>query len=323
MNGVDDQAAMLDELKQLRRGRGLHGREVTTQIGPLLSAVSGIRDDMDAGQRRQRLIEKLESTLLHLPDELEIASRVALGLHPEAQSRFLAERMSWLASAMDRNERTAARRVDDALSLLAERLVAGIDENAGPENDFAPAGWYVEFQQATVMLHRDPVRVHEIRRVRCTRDGLSELTVSWSVPPVEGNELEAEMVFGGDLVKDEANSTASYWTGRIRLPRPLEAGEEFTSELLVTTLPRNRFQPYFVLSPFRRCDEFVLRTKFAPDHRPEQVWELNRVPFAYVNENQPVGDLLETDGTNEITSRFVKLAEGFSYGIRWRFADEG
>jgi hypothetical protein len=322
VNGVDDHGSMLNELKALRRGRGLHGPDVGGQIGPLLSAVSGIRDDTDPTQRRTRVIAKLESTLMYLPDEQEVAARVALGLHPEAQSRFLSERMTWLANAMDRNQRTAARRVDDALSLLAERLVAGIGDDAGPENDFAPAGWYVEYQQATVMLHHDPVRVHEVRRVRATRDGLSELTVSWSVSQVPGNELVAEMVFGGDLEKDEANSRASYWTGRIRLPRPLRAGEEHTCELILTTLPRSHFQPYFVLSPFRRCDEFVLRTKFSPDHRPEEVWALNRVPFAYVNENQPVGDLLDADGANEITRRFTSLAEGFSYGVRWRFPEQ-
>ena len=318
MNGRDDRRAVLEELKALRRGRGLHGRDVGAQIGPLLSAVAGIREDMDLGQRRQRLIEKIEATMMYLPAELETSARAALGLHPDARFRFLAERMTWLAHDLDRNERTAARRVDDALSLLAEHLVTARDESTSPESEFAPVGWYVEYQQSTVMLHRDPVRLHEIRRIRCTRDGLDALTVSWSIPPVPGHELQAEMVFGGDLHKDTENSSSTYWTGQVTLPRPLQAGEVHTCELIVTTLPRQHFVPYFVLSPFRRCDEFVVRVKFAPEHRPEEIWRLDQVPFTLIHENQPVGDPLDLDGAGEIVSRFLKLQSGFSYGLRWR-----
>jgi hypothetical protein len=321
VSGSDGQHQLLHELKQLRRGWGLHSTDVADHLGPLLCAVCGIGDDMAAGQRRSRLIDVLEIALHGMPAEMETAARAALALHPEAQDRFLSVRMAWLAQHLDRNERTAARRADEALEFLAERMGTGFSENDDAENEFAPRGWYVEFQQTTVMLHRDPVRLHEVRRVRSTRDGLDELTVAWSIPAVPDGELRAEMVFGGDLVKDEENSTATYWTGRIKLPRPLMTGAEHTCELLVTTVPRKYLLPYFVISPYRRCDEFVLRTKFAPDRLPAEIWELNRVPFTLVHENQPVGSLLSVDGANEITNRFTNLQSGFSYGLRWHDRD--
>jgi hypothetical protein len=317
VNGSDGQDQLLHELKQLRRGWGLHATDVADHLGPLLCAVSGIGNDLDAGQRQSRLIDVLEIALHRMPAEMATAARAALALHPQAQDRFVSSRMSWLAQHLDRNERTAARRADEALAFLAEQLVTGFSENDDTENEFAPDGWYVEFQQTTLMLHRDPVRLHEIRRIRSTQDGLDELIVAWSIPVVPDGELRAEMVFGGDLVKDEENSTATYWTGRIKLPRPLAAGAEHTCELLVTTVPRKYLLPYFVMSPYRRCDEFVLRTKFAPERLPTEIWELSRVPFTLVHENHPVGTILNVDGVNEITNRFTNLQSGFSYGPRW------
>jgi hypothetical protein len=321
VSGPDGRPQLLHELKQLRRGWGLHSTEVADHLGPLLRAVCGIGDDLDAGQRRSRLLDVLEIALQGMPAEMETAARAALALHPQAQDRFLAGRMTWLAQHLDRNVRTATRRAEEALEFLAERMITNFTENADAENEFAPSGWYVEFQQTTLMLHRDPVLLHEVRRVRSTRDGLDELTVAWSIPVVPDSELRPEMVFGGDLVKDEANSTATYWTGRIKLARPLAAGAEHTCELLVATVSRKHLLPYFVLSPYRRCDEFVLRTKFSPDRLPTEIWELSRVPFTLVHENAPVGSVLALDGAHEIARRFTNLQSGFSYGLRWRDRD--
>ncbi|MBK8076107.1 MAG: hypothetical protein IPK24_11195 [Kineosporiaceae bacterium] len=48
--------------------------------------------------------------------------RVALNLESPYASRFFQERMDSLGRAIDRERRTAVRRVDDALNLLAEML---------------------------------------------------------------------------------------------------------------------------------------------------------------------------------------------------------
>jgi hypothetical protein len=318
LNG-DDQQDMVAELSLLRRGQGLHAPDAMQRLGPLLRAVAGIEPGMTPGEMRSLLVEKLVAAIQTLPADLQMAVQAAFALHSEAESRFLNRRMEWLGKQLDRDPRTATRRVQDGLELLAERLLTLPDPDDG-ENAFAPRGWYVESQRSTLMMHLDPVRVHETRRVVSTQDGLESLTVSWSIPaetPEDLADLHVDMVFGGQLRKDDATSSPTYWNGRVNLPHPLGAGERHEFELQVTSLPRRLFRPFFVMSPYRRCDEFALRVKFDPGQLPEQVWELDRVPFEFVNANQPIGRSLDVDRAGEVASRFTGLQTGFSYGLRW------
>jgi hypothetical protein len=57
-----------------------------------------------------------------LPDDLSTAALAAFGLHPEAQDRSLEGRTLWLASQIDRDPRTARRRIDTAIDLLARDI---------------------------------------------------------------------------------------------------------------------------------------------------------------------------------------------------------
>jgi hypothetical protein len=41
----------------------------------------------------------------------------------------------------------------------------------------------------------------------------------------DGGDLRVELLYGGELGKDEALSSPGYWSGWITLPRPLAAGE--------------------------------------------------------------------------------------------------
>jgi hypothetical protein len=320
MPANEDHAEMVAELSLLRRGHGLHAPDAMQRIGPRLMAVAGIEPGMTSGERRTLLMDKLSQAVQTLPNDLRLAVEAAFGLHPEAQSRFLNERMAWLGRQLDRDPRTATRRVQDGLELLAEHLLSHATDPGDDDSAFAPRGWYVESQRSTLMLHFDPVRLHENRRVVSTRDGLDRLTVSWSIPaetPADLADLRVDMLFGGRLHRDEDTSTLTYWNGWVELPRPLAVGDRHEFELVVTTVPRRLFRPYFVMSPYRRCDEFIARVKFDAGIRPESVWQLDGVPFEYVNANQPVGRLLDLDGIDEVTSRFTNLQKGFSYGVRW------
>ncbi|MEO3859630.1 macro domain-containing protein [Acrocarpospora sp. B8E8] len=109
---------LFTELIQLRPGRGVLTGNLVARIGPLLRARAGIDDSDGPGEISERLIAYLESLAGTLPPDLALAFRVGLSLHPQAQFRFLDERMEWLAMQLDRDARTARRRFDEAARLL-------------------------------------------------------------------------------------------------------------------------------------------------------------------------------------------------------------
>ncbi|WP_155353394.1 macro domain-containing protein [Acrocarpospora macrocephala] len=109
---------LFTELIQLRPGRGVLAANLVARIGPLLRARAGIDDSDGPREVSERLITYLESLAGTLPPDLALAFRVGLSLHPQAQFRFLDERMEWLAMQLDRDARTARRRFDEAARLL-------------------------------------------------------------------------------------------------------------------------------------------------------------------------------------------------------------
>lgn len=304
---VGDERALLKELQQLRRGHGLHARDLESRIGPRLSRLAGLEPGMSAGTKRLRLSEYITQQVLTLPEDLRIALQAAYALPPASESRFLRERMEWLGARLDRDARTAGRRVESGLELLAERLLSRAEPadaaNPGTEAVYAPDGWYVDSFQAALMMHVDPVQVLETRRICATAEELELIAVSWSIPAdtlESAAAIDVDILYGGELLKDEASSTRTFWSGHVRPPRPLRRGERHEFQVRVGSVPQRLLRPYFVLSPFRRCDEFVLRAKFDRRSAPAQVWRLDGVPYAYIDEEQPVGEVLDLDAVSEV-----------------------
>jgi hypothetical protein len=317
---------MVKELQQLRRGHGVHAPDVVDRVGPRLRKLCGLDDSGPGAGERERLIDRITRSVEELPGELRLAVQAAFGLEPASQERFLRDRMEWLGDKLERDPRTAMRRVEAGLTLLAERLLDLADleyrSESGDENAYAPEGWYVSLARATLLMHVDPVQLIETRRIVSTRDGLEQVTTSWSIPPgppADAAAFRVDMLYGGELVRDEIPSTSTFWSGLIRLPRPLAAGEKHEFQVRVTTVPAARLRPYYVLTPFRRTDEFELRAKFHTARPPDLVWGLDGVPFQLVDENQPVGAVSEPDAVGEVESRWRNLRQGLSYGLRWRW----
>jgi hypothetical protein len=327
-------AELQQELAQLRRGHGLHARDVIERVGPRLSQLCGFCPDTSAGQARQLLVQGIGERVVALPPDLQLAVQAAFGLPPASQSRFLRERMEWLGREIGRDPRTAMRRVESGSALLAEQLAlqSGPAPAPVPESVFAPEGWYIDMLRASVSLHVDPVRLLETRRIVATRDGLDRVTACWSVPRVHDGvgagtgadtgawAIGVSMMYGGELVPDPQTSTATYWSGSIRLPKLLRRGEQHEYQVQVTSLPRSLLSPYHVLSPHRRCDEFELRAKFDLTSAPERISQLDGVPFRMIDEAVELGVPLLVDTVGEVVARFRNLRQGLSYGLQWRDA---
>jgi hypothetical protein len=318
---ADERAPLVLELKSLRRGAGLQAPDAGRRIGPILTRICEVDLAGSPHTARLTVIGRIEQTLPKLPTDLQQAVQAAFALAPADQSRFLAERMQWLGRKLNRDSRTAVRRVETGLSLLSDVLLA--EDGPVPSQDlYAPDGWFVESFAATLMMHKDPVELMETRRVVSTREGLDEIVVAWSIPS-ESEEsrsgLRVDMMYGGDLRRDEVASTPTYWSCTIRPDQPLAFGQVHEFQVRVTSLPRDLFRPYYVLTPFRRCDEFVLRAKFDHEAPPAQVWQVDGVPFQLLDESQPIGDPLALNSVDEVTGRYEHLRMGLSYGLRWRF----
>lgn len=323
MTDIDGRDEMMRELQQLRRGHGVHAADLMSRVGPRLASVCGIDRAMPSGERRRLLVQHLTVVVAELPDDLRLSVQAAFALPPASQSRFLRERMQWLGERFRRDPRTAMRRAESGLALLAERLTSLPGHAPVGEVEYAEEGWYVDNMRTTLMLHVDPVQVLETRRVISLVAGLARLRVSWSVPadaPADGAQLGVETLYGGQLRRDDAASTAALWTGYLELPRPLSPGEQHEYQVRVSLLPRRDMRPYYVLSPLRRVDVFELRAKFDTVDPPEAIWRLDGVPFQLLDEKQPVGRMLQPDAAGEVVSRFRSLRGGLSYGLRWRDA---
>jgi hypothetical protein len=129
-----------DEIRRLRKGRGLQVGDLGARIGPLMRELAG---DGDAAARRQALIAEIDRLSAELPDEFRTAIKASLALSADTmhEPNFTA-RVGWLASHIQRENRTALRRINDAELRLAELLAAEIQRRRS-RAPMAPEGWYV------------------------------------------------------------------------------------------------------------------------------------------------------------------------------------
>lgn len=270
------------ELNDLRRGRGCNAANLGSRIGPRLRRACAIEDGDGPAVVRRKVILCLTSLCEQLPHDLKTAASVALALGDEGGGEFLDRRIAWLADHLERDPRTARRRVDTAFRLLGERLD---DEQAAAE-DFAldaPDGWYVEALSAELRLDLEPAQLIEQRRIVATTDDLKEITVSLRAPRGvtldDENLIEAQMVHGGEIVEVQPVDTG-HIRFVIRLPEALRLGQRHDYSVRFTSYPRSWTHPYDLLAPLQRCEHFVVRVRLRGS-QPDLVWALEPEGMSY------------------------------------------
>jgi hypothetical protein len=269
----DDQATLTDELKRLRKGRGVHAANIAQRAGPALRRLCGIRPDDGAAAVRNRLMTTLRELAGRLPDDLHLALLVELGLHDVATQQRLGERLEWLATRMARDTRTARRRADLACERLAE--VAGALPTHAPERS---DGWYVRRFSALVRLDGRTPEVTETRMVVATRDGLGELETEFSLPrhPADRrptHDLGVALLYGGRLVRRQQRSE-SHFEFSIELPSALGVGQHHEFALRLRVPDGQPVRQHYVFIPHRRCDLFEMRLRFDPTRVPRRLWRV-------------------------------------------------
>jgi hypothetical protein len=307
---------LANELKTLRKGRGLQAPRLAEQVGPKLRALCGIGENENAASIREKLTKQIRILASGLPEDLRHVVTIALALQPDVQHQFLRERVQSLAEQQRRDVRTIRRRMDEGFELLAE--IAARPAEDRPHG--TARGWYIERFEAILRLDRTPPENYERRRIVSEADGLDMLKPTQTQPGSRSNpdrDLNVEAHFGVTLL-DTRKVTQSRFAFHLGLPAPLGIGEKHEYGLIIRV--PEPMVPHYVLFPERRCDEFELRIRFDLDRLPSQIWRVEEVFHRDIDDNQPTADLLTIDGVGEVHLSFRNLLPGHGYGAQWTAA---
>jgi hypothetical protein len=302
------------ELRRLRKGEALYAPDLLGRLGPTMRQLAGIAGADDAPTARRKVAAWLTTAAAVLTADERGAVAAAFALPPASRERFLNDRLRLLAQELHCDERTARRRVDEAI-----RRLAAVHEPA-PAAEPADA-WYVASFTAVLRLDVEPPEAFEERSVVALVDGLTELTTSVSVPRhpedrSEAHRVEAELVYGGQLGA-RAQPYETYFEHVIFLAEPLNVGDRHSYAMRLRPPPGQPMAPHYVHVPLRRSDSFDLRIRFDPARLPRRMWRFNGVPPSVITQATPTADLLEPDRFGDVRCVFRHLRQGLGYGVRW------
>lgn len=296
---------LVQELKTLRKGRGLAGR-VEDRVGPCLRSACAVSAEDGMVAIREKVSDRLTGLAEDLPEDLRVAALAAFAICAEARQPLYQDRVRWAAHRLDRDPRTVRRRVDEAIDLLAELASASSSPPA------VSGDWHTSSLSIALVL--DELVVLEQRRIVADQDGLRSVDLAVSLP---AGCPSATVLYGGTLV-DRGMETSTRWGYGLELPRPLTRGESW--EVAILFRPPS-LRPYMVTVPRQPCDSFDLRVRFGRLPSPE-VWALDGAFQRDVSDPGYQGRPLAVDSSGEVGLKFRGLMPGLAYGARWRGTDE-
>lgn len=306
-----------DELRHLRRGRGVLDTDLPGRIGPSLKSLSGIEDSDSPAEVRSKLIALVDELARDLTEDLRLALSAALAIHPDTQHRFLDERMGWLSFRLARSVRSARRRVEEAIqSIDSSYSVTPVSSRA----EHAPPGWHLGSLRTLLRLDGPAAVSEETRTIVADVNGLEEILISTRVPVADADAsqlgVDFEVVYGGSLRRAE-RPTKSYFRYAVGLPHPLAAGDRHEVRVLLRVAHHRLLRPRYVFEPLRRCDSFELLIRFGPDTCPAQLWRIPGIPCGMTDDFEAPEFLESPDAFGEVRLNFGFLKPGFAYGAKW------
>src|ERR1700722_13410298 len=98
-----------DEIRTLRKGRGLQAGDLDSRLGPLLGELA---DGGDAAVRRKNLTAAISRCTAQLSGEYRVAAEASLALSAETMHEpVFTKRVTWVGGPLAREYRTALRRI--------------------------------------------------------------------------------------------------------------------------------------------------------------------------------------------------------------------
>jgi hypothetical protein len=318
--GVDPDALVAD-LRSLRRGLGARDPQFPRRLGSQIKQLCRISATDGPAAARRRLVEVLQWLLRDEPKETRLVIAVALALHPEADQRYLGARERWLAEQLRVHERTARRRIDEAIEILA-RLATEVEQDRE-----VPDSWQDQAIRAFLRLDGYSPELFEQRTVLITADHVDEIATRFSLPrrrdPSAGtHDLITEILYGG-RIRDTERLSPEHFRYFVELPRTYYRGETHEYGIRFRVPPGQPMTPYYALVPLLTVKSLDLTVRFAPARPPVKVWRLDGVAPVMLENPSPNDDtLLQVNRFGEIRVSFRNLRQGFGYGARWQLPDE-
>ncbi len=297
---------LLDELKKLRKGRGIFAVDIERRVGPTLRGVAGINSDDGPAEVRNKIARRLHNLVRALPDDLRLAALTAFAIASDARQPLYKDRVALTASRIGRDPRTARRRMDDAIVQLAQVASARPDQPAG---FVAPAttDWYFAELVVSLILDRDRPEIIERGRVVAEADDVTEVSLHadrmLGYPVADHVIVDREVSYGGSLDK---HRPADRERTPLVLARRLARGRPHEYEVQERILSRRALRPELVFVPSVRCDRFVLRVRFPRADPPIEVRRLGGT-----------SERVAVDAFGELEVEFRDLSAGREYGVRW------
>lgn len=307
------------EVRLLRKGRGIQAGDFEQRLGPLLSELAAGADMPQSAVRRHALIAEISNCGKTLATDVRMAIQASLGLSEQTrQMMHFKDRVSWLATEIGFEYRTALRRIDDAERLLSEEIARELLRRRG-RSAIAPDGWHLDELRTLVRLDTATPEVHEHRRIVVTRSGLTEVMAWLDLPQAPGHPgpgLTGEVLYGGRLLRRE-HPSGTRFQFVVQLPRPLAEGEEHEYGLMLK-IPEGQLLPYLIISPECQVNVFDLRVRFGPERRPDWIRRVDGETVRMFDAALPGDDLLDLDEAGEVSAHFDKPTMYLCYGLRWQ-----
>jgi hypothetical protein len=316
-SGEDLTKRVTDEIRTLRKGRGLQAGDLDSRLGPLLAELAG---DGDAAVRRKNLMAAISRCTAQLSGEYRVAVEASLALSRETrQEPFFTKRVTWLAGHLDREYRTALRRIGQAELRLAELIATELRDRRG-RIPASAEGFYVDELRTLLRLDTEILVSEEDRRIVSTREDLTEVTVLLDLPR-EANELgadlQAEIRYGGHLLRKQQPSRNRF-KFVLRLPEPLQPGQVHSYGLSLR-MPRRMLRlPHYLVTPECQYNRFDLRIRFDPERLPAWIRRVEGETVRQFEDARPPARPLVPDAAGEVSQEFSGLTMFLGYGIQWK-----
>ncbi|OLF12403.1 hypothetical protein BLA60_09085 [Actinophytocola xinjiangensis] len=266
-------------------------------------------EDDSPAEIRRKVCTRLENLARSLPADLRVAVMAAFAISPDARLPLYQDRVSWAARKLNRNPRTARRRIDDGIHHLAQ--LAAVSD---PAPAARPPSWRIAELRAAMALDRDRPEVIQYRRIVAGTDGQTEFDLAVTAPSPSG--VEVDLFHGGTLV-DRGRAASDRFGFTLVLPRPLARGEAHDFALRLRLPDDTPMRPHLACVLTYPCDLLDLRVRFHRDRLPGTVRLLRKAFQRDIDDVVPPAEEVSVDHAGDCQVRFRDVTAGMAYGLRW------